>query len=1128
MSTEESDASLMGLDWETWQRVTQTRGLTAASGTNYDAAAMPSQKAICYGFYPSIELESMLLINCKKCGLILKDVGYGHHMRSQHGYHIKSGSGDECQSFLLSPPRHVVSPRLEIPILSPPYRRLSTPIASPKESSGRNGNIISQATSTRYSVEQKDDLKLSLRVSRHEVSSEASGQSSSILPNGTKDEVRISAKVNRRLNGKMKNKKGKKRRRDSSDEDNFSLEHFRQKKRLSKKEQSAEEVNKSASSNILVRHDNTGDNHICNGAATTSQSVKASTDIDRVPTEALTHSPAGTLTQPPTEALTEPATETLTQPASAASTLLSTDTKVQPATALKSIDNLERLQKENEETFGAKEQAEVIPHCSEQWDETGLDAVLSQDVALFPALKLEKSETQQNWTSNTTFSLEDSANESYLCEDFDPQRFYVPSPPLLSPVAEKDCYLIDPLTAPIASPQEDIYYDHHVEDLLLQPDERLISNGYQEMVDLSRPSPIHPNEDLDLNDYSPVRHRSVVIEDEEDANANRGNTEIRYPIEEKIVATGPCLYGYSRGEVSEDARNRHFSRNEESYMGSDFSHRTHPPVEQKICLHHQQPRCPQLVSVAFVPQKRSSRTCSSPLMEGFCADNVSYRDTYMDPEQKIYYPNARLLTVPINGKTTVDYPPQTRSSSPDIFLSEQNHGMHDLPDDVERLPQLPSFHNNIAEEMHREIRDPVQLEIANQGLQQHFDQINYNLRSERSRLSLGRNSAIKISKEAVFEHPYDYSPGTPANLHGTRNSSYVPHMTRKKGFSPRVFRTVRSHADTVQQPATSQITPHEVCVPIHGKTVIRPDYRYVYIPSKSSHSADLDHIYNRQRKDREREMNEFGCTEVRHAEHQSRVEPTIRQIAVPKVQPTVLNRVRPLTTTNVGSARTVKVPLHRRFGHHHSSSGTEKTLVFHPELKNERSSYPATSIPDVVRINSKERMYPTYGLNSYTATGNIQRGVNVASRNKQRSNCTSSYQIQQNTTPRQTTRKTKVAPPADDMEARFGANYIGSHLLNNGTVRDCSSFALSMENRPNVPHGITVQIAQLRDASFASIRSGNPHTVTVVPVPVLAKCSNSIYCNDSYQASLFGIVSSSSTNPNIIPVSSLTSESHIF
>lgn len=95
-------------------------------------------------------------------------------------------------------------------------------------------------------------------------------------------------------------------------------------------------------------------------------------------------------------------------------------------------------------------------------------------------------------------------------------------------------------------------------------------------------------------------------------------------------------------------------------------------------------------------------------------------------------------------------------------------------------------------------------------------------------------------------------------------------------------------------------------------------------------------------------------------------------------------------------------------------------------------------------------------------------------------------------------------------------------------VRDCSSFALSMENRPNVPNGITVQTAQLRNASFAGIRSDNRRTIAVVPVPVLAKCSNSIYYSDSYQTSLFGTVASSSTNPGIIPISSLASEAHTF
>lgn len=45
-------------------------------------------------------------------------------------------------------------------------------------------------------------------------------------------------------------------------------------------------------------------------------------------------------------------------------------------------------------------------------------------------------------------------------------------------------------------------------------------------------------------------------------------------------------------------------------------------------------------------------------------------------------------------------------------------------------------------------------------------------------------------------------------------------------------------------------------------------------------------------------MNEYDFSEVRHVEHQSRVQPTIRQVAIQKVQPTVLSRVRTLTTPN--------------------------------------------------------------------------------------------------------------------------------------------------------------------------------------------------------------------------------------
>lgn len=52
--------------------------------------------------------------------------------------------------------------------------------------------------------------------------------------------------------------------------------------------------------------------------------------------------------------------------------------------------------------------------------------------------------------------------------------------------------------------------------------------------------------------------------------------------------------------------------------------------------------------------------------------------------------------------------------------------------------------------------------------QHHFDEIDYNLQSERSRLSLGKNAAVKITSESFPEYPYDYDMMTSVNLHGTR------------------------------------------------------------------------------------------------------------------------------------------------------------------------------------------------------------------------------------------------------------------------------------------------------------------------------------------------------------------------
>lgn len=60
---------------------------------------------------------------------------------------------------------------------------------------------------------------------------------------------------------------------------------------------------------------------------------------------------------------------------------------MQPAIALKSINNSEGLQKENDETPDAKEQTKVMVNCSGQWNEADLNVDLSQGMTKCPTLE---------------------------------------------------------------------------------------------------------------------------------------------------------------------------------------------------------------------------------------------------------------------------------------------------------------------------------------------------------------------------------------------------------------------------------------------------------------------------------------------------------------------------------------------------------------------------------------------------------------------------------------------------------------------------------------------------------------------------------------------------------------------
>lgn len=130
---------------------------------------LPYKKASCYGFCPIEETESLKIIKCMYCGLIVKVVGYGHHMRLRHGYKPStpssaSSSGDDCQDFLLSPP-HLPTRPIGTSLLSSPnieVNEQSLQVSNDPSSSLSTSNVGtdfgSRICSPPYYVERCKDL----------------------------------------------------------------------------------------------------------------------------------------------------------------------------------------------------------------------------------------------------------------------------------------------------------------------------------------------------------------------------------------------------------------------------------------------------------------------------------------------------------------------------------------------------------------------------------------------------------------------------------------------------------------------------------------------------------------------------------------------------------------------------------------------------------------------------------------------------------------------------------------------------------------------------------------------------------------------------------------------------------
>ncbi|KAI1726297.1 hypothetical protein DdX_03011 [Ditylenchus destructor] len=151
---------------------TALNSLRRVTSVSSSVATLPYKKALCYGSCPTEETEQLRIVRCSYCDLIVKVVGYGHHMRLRHNYRpppsSASNSGDDCQDFLLSPPH--------IPALGPstsgaiddqletdlPITGDDLDLARPSSSRSFNSTTNDRICSPPYYVEQCKDLVLVL------------------------------------------------------------------------------------------------------------------------------------------------------------------------------------------------------------------------------------------------------------------------------------------------------------------------------------------------------------------------------------------------------------------------------------------------------------------------------------------------------------------------------------------------------------------------------------------------------------------------------------------------------------------------------------------------------------------------------------------------------------------------------------------------------------------------------------------------------------------------------------------------------------------------------------------------------------------------------------------------------
>uniref|UniRef100_A0A915BEQ9 C2H2-type domain-containing protein n=2 Tax=Parascaris univalens TaxID=6257 RepID=A0A915BEQ9_PARUN len=726
MSSDEDSEHVEGLPWDAWLAATRahpTSHRLHIAEIGFDAASMPSQKAVCYGYYPSIEVNSMLLVKCKHCGMLLKDVGFGHHMRSRHGFRAESpASSDECQSFLLSPPHHIPSPRLnESAILSPPYRKPSTSYQMSSAVEDRAASLASRTISPRYSIEQRDDLKLSLRVSRREMPIE-NGPEVPICEGDVKSKP-ATADSSKQVNGRVKQKKKKKRKRDSSEEDHISLEHLRRKKRLEAQKPSCTETAPCTSSALHLETSTITEKEV--GVATErSPRLRSPASVfslsSRVPVTSSLNEDSHATAVSASNTISRLSPLAVGDASRAGGTLLTNSPRASPRPSTNLLTASLHSASSREQSASLSTFEAVSPEPTQ-----GQDSSVVQRFRRSPVIATGRSaisSVPRRMPLECALLTSPNQHSMMLTSRANTTSMRSPIPHLSS--AEQKSFLISPAVGSltvtsaaygssiaVAAPANFTYaaggderqredeeqysqmramvnglkgeYEERDVDETLAPEEQAqevgneFANAVASTMRLTAVASMSDDEHIVFEDEMNENGRNVIVPKLEVIESSSSSAS--------VVALSP------EGQHSEMEVEDVLLREEESEEELDASLSLPPTLtrEQPFVAPPLQHRRTHIFLTAAPPYRRVHRSCSSP-PSGDSSGLVAQRDFFSQRRHEDWkYASTRMMFARALG-VPLNYPPPARSSPPAIVSASQSPRSHDIRTKMEVISPIPS------------------------------------------------------------------------------------------------------------------------------------------------------------------------------------------------------------------------------------------------------------------------------------------------------------------------------------------------------------------------------------------------------------------------------------------------------